>query len=85
MLRISCTAGLVLLVMIQAASAELKRLDIQTREPYVAGKQFGERGGYERISGVAHFALDPKAEANRQVVDLPLAPVNKEGPVESWA
>ncbi len=38
--------------------------------------------GFERISGKLHFALDPKLPANKNVVDLALAPKNGQGHVE---
>src|SRR3954463_457011 len=38
--------------------------------------------GFERISGKLHFALDPKLPANKQIVDLALAPKNGQGLVE---
>ncbi|MCC6533591.1 MAG: hypothetical protein IT531_13655 [Burkholderiales bacterium] len=58
------------------------RLEIGETAPLAAGRAFGERGAYERLSGVAHFALDPRAAAYRGVVDLDLAPVNAAGQVE---
>ena len=38
--------------------------------------------GYERIAGKLHFALDPKLPANKQIVDLALAPRTAQGLVE---
>lgn len=58
------------------------RLSIDAREPLAAGISFAEAGTYERLSGVAHFAVDPKAAAYRDVVDLPLAGTNDSGEVE---
>lgn len=38
--------------------------------------------GYERIAGKLHFTLDPRLPANKQIVDLALAPKNAQGMVE---
>lgn len=65
--------------------AEVTRWEIKTREPYAGGKAMGDRGPYERWTGVVHYALDPRSEPNRAIVDLDLAPRNKEGKVEFWA
>jgi hypothetical protein len=39
-------------------------------------------GGYERIAGKIHFAVDPKLPQNRNVVDIDFGPRNSEGKVE---
>jgi hypothetical protein len=65
--------------------AEVIRLDIQKREPYATGKVHGQRGSYEKLTGVVHFALDPERPANKIVRDLPLADRNQDGKVEFWA
>jgi hypothetical protein len=65
--------------------AEVTRWEIKSREPYAEGRAMGERGAYERWTGVVHFALDPKLEANRQIVDLDLAATNDASKVEFWA
>ncbi|MFN0091225.1 MAG: alpha/beta hydrolase domain-containing protein [Acidimicrobiales bacterium] len=57
----------------------LTELQITNREPYEAGKEFGEVGAYERIDGVARYALDPLHPANAAVVDLAAAPRDAEG------
>jgi hypothetical protein len=64
------------------ARAELLRVDIQRREPYAAGRMFGEHGAYETLRGKAYFALDPQLAANQTIVDLELAPRNVQGRVE---
>ncbi|MFN0094454.1 MAG: alpha/beta hydrolase domain-containing protein [Dehalococcoidia bacterium] len=48
----------------------LTRFDIRRRTPYADGASFGEAGPFERVDGVAHFAVDPSHEANAQIVDL---------------
>ncbi len=65
--------------------AEVTRWEIKSREPYADGRAMGDRGPYERWTGVVHFALDPKLEANRQIVDLELAVPNDQGKVEFWS
>src|SRR5262245_36092720 len=43
-----------------AARADLVALDIQRREPFADGQAFGDVGPYEKLTGVARFAVDPK-------------------------
>lgn len=64
------------------ARAELIALEIQRREPFAGGKAFGDTGPYEKIVGVAKFAVDPNHVRNKAVVDLDLAPRNAQGKVE---
>jgi hypothetical protein len=73
---------LLLLVAITPAHAEVVRWDIASRQPYAGGKPMGDRGPYDEWRGVVHFAIDPAAAANRQIVDLGLAPRNAAGKVE---
>jgi hypothetical protein len=54
-------------------------LRIAERVPFADDHAFGETGGYERISGRAHFAVDPRAAAQATVVDLDKAPVDDRG------
>lgn len=62
--------------------AEVVSVDITSRKPYMEGKRFGERGTYDHVRGKVRFAVDPKLEANRTVIDLELAPRNAQGRVE---
>src|SRR5207253_1022548 len=62
--------------------AELIDLKILHREPYADGQSFGAVGPYEKLVGIARFAIDPKHPKNKIIVDLDLAPTNKEGRVE---
>jgi hypothetical protein len=55
------------------------RLEITSRTLAFDGASFGDRGQYERIAGVARMTIDPLAPANRQIVDLDLAPRNAKG------
>lgn len=70
------------LALASSALAEVTRWEIVKRELYAGGRAIGQVGPCERISGRIHFALDPDGEANRQIVDLQLAPRNADGKVE---
>jgi hypothetical protein len=63
-------------------AAECIELRIIKREPFAGGKEFGDTGAYERIIGVAKFAIDPANKRNAVIVDLDKAPRNKDGKVE---
>lgn len=65
-------AGL-LLIFCCAATAELERIEIRSRD---------SMGVYERILGRAYFAVDPKQPVNRAIADIALAPTNSKGQVE---
>ena len=60
----------------------LTRLDIGTRKDFAGGESFGSVGRYERIDGVAHFAVDPGHADNAVIADIGLAPRNGDGLVE---
>ncbi|MBI2949925.1 MAG: hypothetical protein HYY23_20015 [Verrucomicrobia bacterium] len=64
------------------AQAELASFEIHRREPFADGISFGDAGAYEKIIGVARFAVDPADAANRAIVDLDKAPRNAQGKVE---
>jgi len=48
----------------------VERVDLQRREPYEPGTDFGAGGGYERLDGVAHYAVDPDHPSVAGIVDL---------------
>lgn len=56
-------------------------LDITRRADYEDGRRFGRGGVYERLDGVARFAVDPSAPENGGITDLKLAPVDASGRV----
>lgn len=58
------------------------RLQIDVREPFANGAEFGDSGSYERIAGQVHFAIDPDAPENRDIVDLDRAEAKSDGLVE---
>ena len=48
----------------------LIELKITERGPFAGGHEFGTVGAYERLVGRAHFAVDPKASAQKGITDL---------------
>lgn len=58
------------------------RLEIDRRLEFAGGRAFGPAGPYERLTGAAHFAIDPAESRLAGIVDLDLAPRNAEGRVE---
>lgn len=79
-------AAAVMLAAATAAQAEPAkpsvRIEITSRTPAYGGASFGEAGPYEKLTGVAHMRIDPKAAANRGVVDLDRAPRAVDGLVD---
>lgn len=59
----------------------LIEIKIGERGPFADGHEFGSTGAYERLAGRAHFAIDPKAPAQRGIADLDHAAVDAEGRV----
>src|SRR5262249_25519614 len=76
------TVLLALLLSAAEARSALVSLTILKREPFAGGKSFGDNGPYEKIVGIARFAIDPNNVRNRVIVDLDLAPRNSDGKVE---
>ncbi|MES2165168.1 MAG: hypothetical protein V4476_28770, partial [Pseudomonadota bacterium] len=75
---------LALLAMVSVSAtalAAVERIEIKERAPFAPGVTYGEAGAYEKIRGVAYFALDPKAAANAAIVDLKRAPRDARGRV----
>jgi hypothetical protein len=64
-----------LVAVASTASAEVTRVDVTSR------KTVGT-SGYEKIVGIAHFAVSPKDPHNRVIADIEKAPVNGQGLVE---
>ena len=76
-------SGILALVVLAApVSAEVVRIDVQSRGDLVGGQPFGAAGPYEKLSGKIFFAVDPALPANRIVADLDKAPRNSAGKVE---
>lgn len=77
--RIQLACSFVLLVVGQAALADLSKIEITGRETL---SEAGVSFSYERISGVMHFTLDPHATGNQEIADIEFAPTNAAGLVE---
>lgn len=73
--------ALALLMLSGPARAAVESVEVLERTPFAGGERFGEAGSYEKIRGVAHFALDPNAAANARIVDLKRAPRDVRGRV----
>ncbi len=58
------------------------RINFTSKTPFAGGVSFGNTGPYERLTGMASFAIDPNEKDLPFVVDLELAPRNREGLVE---
>jgi len=54
-------------------------LHIAERVAFADNHAFGDVGAYERLTGRAHFAVDPRAAAQATVVDLDKAPIDSSG------
>src|SRR3954471_15080593 len=65
-----------------AASAEVVRIEVQSRSDLSGGQAFGAAGAYEKIAGKIFFAADPSLPANRIVADIDKAPRNTAGKIE---
>jgi hypothetical protein len=63
------------------AQAAVQRVEIIERAPFAAGMRFGDAGAYEKIRGIAHFAVNPLISANARIVDLKYAPRDAGGSV----
>ena len=72
-MRASVRVCLVLLWMTRVASAEVVGIDVLRRD---------DAGTHERIIARVHFAIDPKASANRRIADIDHAATNASGRVE---
>ncbi len=79
-LHLAATASCLLLSL--ASNAAVEKVEIRERVPFAEGKAFGDVGAYEKIRGVATFALDPKLAANASIVDLKYAPRDSKGRVK---
>jgi hypothetical protein len=77
----SALVGLSALVVAGLGHAAVESVAITSRGAFAPGVSFGNYGEYEKIRGVAHFALDPADPANARIVDLKLAPRDAKGRV----
>jgi hypothetical protein len=74
-------AMLTMAAAVSTAHAAVERIQVVERVPFAPGVTFGEYGAYEKIRGIAYYALDPKSAANAAIVDLKRAPRDKQGRV----
>ena len=83
----SVLLGLALLSTIAAhpAAAAVSRVTVQSRQDVLGGRSFGPVGGYEKLTGVVEFALDPDHPANAAIVHLRRAPRDAAGRVVATA
>ena len=57
-------------------------IEFTSKTPFAGGVSFGNTGPYERLLGTASFAIDPNEKDLPFIVDLNLAPQNRDGLVE---
>ena len=70
--------------LVASGTADAKVVDfrvVETTSPAFGGAAFGQAGAYERVDAIAEFAIDPKSERGRKIVDLDKAPVDAQGMV----
>lgn len=82
LVRWAAGATATLAVMAGPAQARITRIEITKVEPAFDGRSFGGVGAYEKLTGKAYGAVDPKSARNRIIQDIALAPRNKQGLVE---
>jgi hypothetical protein len=58
------------------------RLELASQSAFAGGKSFGNVGPYERLLGMASFAIDPNEKDLPFICDLEFAPRNTDGLVE---
>jgi Alpha/beta hydrolase domain len=75
LLRLPVYALAALVAVASVAYGEVTRIDVTSRKPVGTS-------GYEKIVGVAHFAVNPKDPHNKVIADIDRAPVNANGLVE---
>jgi hypothetical protein len=73
---------ILMLCLAPTVPAGLLRIELSERSDVLGGKAFGAAGPYERLSGRAYFAVDPKLPANKIICDIDKAPRNDSGLVE---
>jgi hypothetical protein len=75
-------ATLLMVLVAAPLSADVVRIEVQSRSDLAGGQAFGAAGSYEKIAGKIFFAIDPALPANRIVTDIDRAPRNASGKVE---
>jgi hypothetical protein len=75
-------ALMVLLLAAAPAAAEVVRIEVQSRADILGGQAFGAAGAFEKLTGIIHFAVDPRNPVNQIIADIDKAPRNAAGLVE---
>src|SRR5262245_14438491 len=65
--------------------ARVESVDLYQRAEVLDGRPFGDSGPYEKLTGVIHFAFDPRNPANARIVDLDKAPLRADDRVGASA
>ena len=78
---VRCLLLAIAIVGVQAAQADVTRIEIASRTDVLGGKSFGDTGPYEKIAGKVFFAVDPTQPANKRIVDIDKAPRDASGRV----
>jgi hypothetical protein len=73
---------LLAMVIVRPLNAEVVRIEVKSRADVLGGKNFGNAGAFEKLSGRIYFAVDPKNSANLIIADIDKAPKNSGGKVE---
>ncbi len=81
-LRLVASLFFFLALSIFPLNARVVRVETATRTDVLGGKQFGDAGAYERITGRVYFSLPVANPHNRRIVDLDKAANLKNGEVE---
>jgi len=74
LLRNILVAAIQALALAAPVSAAVERIEVTERVAFAPGVTFADTGAYEKIRGIAHFALSPGSPANARIVDLDHAP-----------
>ncbi|HBC79634.1 MAG TPA: hypothetical protein DEO60_03910 [Bacteroidales bacterium] len=62
--------------------ARVYRVIVTKTEPFSGGKNFGQAGSYEKLTGQAYGEVDPDNKLNSIIQDIQLAPRNSRGKVD---
>lgn len=63
------------------SAAEVVRITVEKREPWLGGKAFADVGAYELVRGTAYYEIDPTSPEAKGIADIRLAPRNSRGKV----
>ncbi|WP_456269665.1 hypothetical protein M1D97_05095 [Kushneria sp. AK178] len=75
------TLAVSLMLLPISANARVTGFDVVSTSPLYEGRRFGDAGAYQRVEGVAHFAVDPDSERVAHIAGIDRAPVNAHGEV----